>query len=202
MSIAGMAGRFITVYRRTSIVLGTQAASALMNLDRALQDQAVLQVAMSGGSGIVTINGVVDGVADTEELTFTGAETSRTLKVFSSVSQIDVAAGLVGSNITINSIGEDGSRVYVNYIVVSDVRMHINHGVAYWNNQREGTAQLQDVWFGIDYTTYWTPREGDVFYDSAANQQYMVTGVPEYLGSIRPHHWEVRAKRREGTILI
>jgi hypothetical protein len=204
MSIAGMAGRIITVYRRTASVLDARGVSLTMTLDRPLQNSATLEVTVTGGTGDLTITGVVNGASDTEVLTFTGGtpEVRRTIKVFDSVSELGAVIGLRGFNISVNAIGEDGSRIYVHYVVMSGVRMHLNHGVPYWRNPKEGSAQLQDVWFGIDYTSAWTPREGDVFFDKAANQQYMVTGPPEYLGSVQPHHWEVRAKRRAGTVQI
>ena len=199
-----MAGRMISVYRRTAFVLDPITAAPVMTLDRPLEKASILQI--TGNPTInsaVIVTGELDGVPKVEVVDFaasTSAVTGRTIGLFDQVTQIDVSTGMVGSNIEVKSIGEDGSTMYQNFLIISGVRAHINHGVSYWRNDKPGTSELQDVWFGIDYSTAWTPREGDIFVDVNEGSQWYVTGTPEYLGYLRPSHWEVRAKRREGSL--
>ena len=202
MSITAMAGRIISVYRRTALVLDETVAIASMTLDRQPPTASCIEVTVSSGAGTVQVDGTVAGAPASEILSFSGGspETTSTVAAFSAVSSLTISAGIVGSQVSAKSIGQDGSRNYSSYLVISGVRAHLNHGVAYWRSEIAGTAELQDVWFGIDYTSAWTPREGDVFKDENELTEWLVTGTPEYLGYSRRHHWEIRAKRRKGTL--
>lgn len=199
-----MAGRVISVYRRTSFVIDPVSATAVMTLDRSLESESILSIKGTPSiNSTVTITGSHNGTPKTETVDFPASATEisrRTVGLFDEVSQVDFSAGMVGSTIEVRSVGEDGSTLYQNFLIISGVRAHLNHGVSYWRNTEAGTAELQDVWFGIDYSTAWSPREGDIFVDVNEGSQWYVTGTPEYLGHLRASHWEVRAKRRDGSL--
>ncbi len=199
-----MAGRVISVYRRTAFVIDSVVATSVMTLDRSLESDSILSIKGTPSvDSTVLVTGSLNGNPKTETVEFPSSAsetTRRTVGLFDEVSQIEVSAGMVGSTINVRSVGEDGSTLYQNFMIISGIRAHLNHGVSYWRNLEAGTSELQDVWFGIDYSTDWAPREGDIFVDVNEQSQWYVTGTPEYLGHVRPSHWEVRAKRREGSL--
>lgn len=201
MSITGMAGRIIDVYRRTGFLVESGTADAVMTFDKSINGNSLFQITVTSAvGGTVSFAGTYKGNPVNEVLNFPSTSTQRTVIPVDYLSTISFSAPLVGSDISIKMIGEDGSTIYDNELVISGVRAHLNHGVSYWRSLKVGTTELQDVWFGIDYTTAWSPREGDIFVDPNEGSQWYVTGTPEYLGHLRASHWEVRAKRREGSL--
>ena len=204
MSISSMAGVTLDVYRRTNYVLEIQPSSPLMTLTRALSSASILQITTTATlDSVITVNGSYAGNPITETVSFPASpqpQVQRTIQLFDEVTTLFVDATIVDSDIDVRSIGQDGSTVYSNYVIAEGVRAHLNHGVAYWKNLDAGASELQEVWFGIDYTTLWSPREGDVFVLTSDSSQWLVTGTPNYQGNLRPHHWEIRAKRRSGSL--
>lgn len=204
MSIAHMAGRLITVWRRTAYILDSATATASMSADRQPPTGAIIQITVGGGTGTVKISGTVNALPDSETLTFTAAGTEATVKRFTALDTpaFDVSAGLVGQTIQGRAVGVDGSRLHQAYQVATNVRAHLNRGAASWPNTKAGSSETEPTWFGIDYTTAWAPREGDVFVDQGSSEQWLVVGDPNWLGGLRPHHWEVRVKRNEGKLSL
>jgi hypothetical protein len=202
MSITTMAGRLLTVYRRTAFMLDSATATASMSVDRQPPVETVVAVTVDGGAGTVTVSGTVNGAPDTEVLTFTGAATLRTVKLFSAldVPALALSAGLVGVTISAKAEAEDGGRNHMAYAVATGVRAHLNRGAARLPNTVAGTAEVERTWFGIDYTSLWAPRDADVFVDEHSLEEWRVVGTPDWLGGLRPHHWEVRVVRREGSV--
>ncbi len=204
MSIRAMAGRMITVYRRTALVVELQPAVTPMSVDRALQNESVLEVtATTAVDAQIVVNGSLNGVPKTENLQFLGSvapSVARTIGLFDEVTFFTLDPNFVGNAIQVRTIGQDGTVLNQLYVLKSGVRAHLNHGMSNWKNSTSGTAETQQVWFGIDYSPDWTPREGDVFLDANEGSEWLVVGTPEYLGQLRPHHWEVRAKRRQGSL--
>ena len=202
MSISAMAGRFITVYRRTALLLDSATATASMSADRQPPTSTLVAFTTDSGTDTVTVSGTVGGAPDSEVLTFAAAGTQRTRKLFTAldVPAFALSAGLVGATVQARAEGQDGSRNHMRTTLVTDVRAHLNRGGARWPNTVAGTAEVERTWFGIDYTTAWAPQEGDVFVDQDSAEQWRVVGTPDWLGGIRPHHWEVRVTRREGSL--
>jgi hypothetical protein len=204
VTISAMAGRLLTVYRRTASLLDATTATASMSVDRQPPSDSVTQVAVTvdGGTGTVTVSGTVDGAPDSEVLTFTGAGTERTIKLFSALDApaLAVSAGLVGVTISARAEDQGGALNHVSYVVVTGVRAHLNRSAARWPNTIAGTAEVERTWFGIDWTTAWAPRDGDVFVDQTSLEEWLVVGHPDHQGGLRPHHWEVRVVRREGSV--
>jgi hypothetical protein len=204
MSITSMAGRLFTVYRRTALVLDS---AAIVNGSSALTRQpaanALVSVAVAGATvhGTVTVNGDVGGVPTAEVLTFTGDGTLTTAARFDAgtITTLDFA-GWTGGTVEARAVGGDGSRIHGRYAVATSVRCHLNRGRARWPNTVAGTAEIETTWLAHDWTTAWAPREGDVYVDQGSGEQWRVEGDPNWLGSLRPHHWEVRVKRREGSL--
>ena len=208
MSITSMAGRLITIHRRTAFILdgaATSATPATIGPDRQPVVASQVAVAVSGtpaSYSTITVSGDVGGGPDTEVLTFTANGERRTLKEFDAGTvSIDMDAGWgAGGTITARSISGDGAPNHVTTVVATGVRAHLNRGAARWPNSAAGVAEMERTWFGIDYTTAWAPREGDVIVDDNSAEQWLVVGDPNWLGGVRPHHWEVRVVRNEGAL--
>jgi hypothetical protein len=207
VSITSMSGRSVTVYRRTAFVIDAQAlaaAAASITPDRqpAAAGLVELEVTGTGPFGTLDVVGLVGGVPDNELLTFTGAGTQVTTKRFdaSGLTSIDRAGWSAAASFSARSVGGDGSRLHIAYSVVSAWPMHLNRGAARWPNTTAGVAEVERTWFGVDYTTVWAPRDGDVFVDDDSGEQWKVVGTPDWLGGRRPHHWEVRVERQRGAL--
>lgn len=204
MSIRAMAGRMITVYRRTALVVELQPAVTPMSVDRALQNESILEVtATTAVDAQIVVSGSLNGAPKTENLQFLGSvapSVARTIGLFDEVTFFTLDPNFVGNPIQVRTIGQDGTVLNQLYVLKSSVRAHLNHGMSSWQNSTSGTSETQQVWFGIDYNPDWSPREGDVFVDENEGSEWLVVGTPEYLGHLRPHHWEVRAKRRQGSL--
>lgn len=207
MSITSMSGRNITVHRRTAFVIDAQAlaaAAASIAPDRQPAAAGLVELEVTGSApfGTLDVVGLVGGAPDSELLTFTGAGTQVTTKRFdaSGITSIDRAGWSVAASFSARSVGGDGSRLHIAYSVVSGWPMHMNRGGARWPNTTSGVANTEATWFGIDYTTLWAPRAGDVFVDDNSAEQWMVVGVPDWLGGRRPHHWEVRVEQQQGAL--
>lgn len=208
MSINAMAGRLITVHRRTAFILDSVATTAtpgVLGPDRQPVVAGIIAVAVAGtpsSFSTITISGDVDGSPDTEVLTFTAVGEKRTIKEFDEATLVitmDAGWG-TGGTVTSRSIAVDGAPNHVTTTIVAGWRMHLNRGAASWRNTAAGVAQIERTIFAWDYTTQWTPREGDVFVDDGSTEQWKVVGTPDWLGGIRPHHWEARVERDEGAL--
>ena len=207
VSIANMGGRTISVYRRTALMIdsrSTVGAPTAVVPDRQPTTGTLVEIEVSGAGtfGTLTVNGLVSGGPASEVLTFTAAGTQTTTTKFDSgsLTTIDEAGWSAGLTWEARSVGEDGSRNHIAYSVVTGVKCHLNRGAARWPNPVPGVNEVERTWFGIDYTTAWAPREGDVFVDEWSSEQWRVVGDPNWQGGRRPHHWEVRVVRREGSL--
>jgi len=203
MSITSMAGRLFTVYRRSAYLQPAQALTASGSAAPPLQPAApaMVQVVVDGATsfGTVTVNGLVGGSPDAEVLTWTANGAKSTIKRFDSITTLDWS-GWTDGTWAVQAVGSDGSRIHQRQAIATSVRCHLNRGAARWPNTTAGTAEVEATWLAHDWTTAWAPREGDVYVDQGSSEEWKVVGDPNWLGSLRPHHWEVRIKRREGSL--
>jgi hypothetical protein len=209
MSITAMAGRLISVIRRTAFIHDPQALSNLtVNIGPTRQPvvDGFVEVEVTGKGPFGTLNvvGDVGGIPLPELLTFTGAGTQVTANRYDagSIQYITSTGWSSFASFSSRSVGADGSRLHIPYTVITGVRAHLNRGAARWPATAAGVAEVERTWFGIDYTTAWAPREGDVFVDENSGEQWRVVGTPDWLGGLRPHHWEVRVERNEGSLNV
>lgn len=199
-------GRNLTLKRRTAFVLDAAAAQATMSPDRQPPVASVVQVRVQGGTantGTVTVNGTVGGSPDSEVLTFTGAARKRTVKLFTALTDFDTA-GLADEaappTVSARAVGADGSRHHAVYDVATGLVGHLERGTTNrWITSKAGSSEKERTWFGIDYSSAFTIREGDVLVDDDSGEEWLVVSHPDWLGGRRPHHWEVDVEHREGS---
>ena len=206
MSIAIMGGRYLNIYRRTAFIVDSYDLNPDdgVAVNRQSSTDAFLEItAIGAGSfGTVTVNGDVAGTPTAELLTFASNSTQQTVNRFDAgtLTTVDIAGWDAGT-FTAKAVGSDGSRIHGVTTVATGIIAHLNRGISSsWPNTIAGVAEYEKTWFGIDYTSTWEPREGDVFVDQGNNEQWTVVGDPSYLGSRRHHHWEIRVSRNEGTL--
>lgn len=208
MSISALADRAITVYRRTAYVLDPRTAAASMAVTAQPIRAALVEVVVSGGTsgtGTVTISGTVDGSPGTETLTFAGPGRKATTKRFTALDPI-TSTGLADEasvpTISASAVGADGGRLDQSNVVVTGWPMRKDAGTASWPAPTQGSVESEITRFYMDFTTAWTPRDGDIFLDTRTGEQWQVIGHPaQHGGGIRsPMHYEIRVKRRQGSI--
>lgn len=207
MSITAMAGRTISVYRRTAFVVDASLAAASMDYDRAPAKAAFVVVSVSGGTdntGTVTVHGTVSGAPDSETLTFTGAGFKQTTKLFDSLdaSPTLTTTGLAGEatvpTVSAKAVGSNGHPHHAALLLVSGWPARFDKARGAWPNPVAGVAEIEKTRIYVDYTTTWSPREGDVLVDETSSEEFLVVGHPELHGggSAIPHHWEFEVRRR------
>lgn len=206
MTITALADRRMTVYRRTAIVLDTIAAAASLPASRQPTAPSLVAVTVTGspGTGTVTVNGTVNALPDSEALVFSGPGRKETVKRFSALTPF-TTSGLADeappAQVTASVIGADGSPVEQSLLVVASWPMRKDAGSASWPAPRYGSAELEPTRFYFDFTSVWTPRDGDVFVDDRTGEEWLVVGHPAQHGggAYLPHHYEAAVKRREGS---
>jgi len=202
MSITAMAGRRITVKRRTAFVLDAATVAVSMSPDRQPARESYVQVTVSGGVGTVTVSGTVAGAPDTEVLTFAGELILITTKRFTAIDTPGFATtGLAGETISAKAVGSGGDRHHSASTVVSDWPARLDRGFSRNPNTTVGTQGIEQTRFYIDYNTVWEPQRGDVFIDSRDAREYKVIGDPDQSegGITRIHHWEIRVEEMKGA---
>jgi hypothetical protein len=207
MSITALADRAVTVYRRTAFVLDAAAAVASPAISRQPAKPALVEVLVEGGAagtGTVVVSGTVNGSPESETLTFVGPARKVTTKRFSALSSF-ATTGLANESppptLSARAVGGDGGSIDRDVLVVSAWPMRKDAGAPSWPAPVQGSAEQELTYFYVDYTTIWTPREGDVFVDDRTSEQWQVVGHPaQHGGGLRtPHHHEIRVRRREGS---
>jgi hypothetical protein len=208
MPITALADRAVTVYRRTAYIVEPASAAATLTLARQPARACLVEVAVSGGTsgtGTVTVSGTVNGSPDSQALTFSGRGRQVTTKRFTAISSI-TTTGLHDEpskpTISASAVGADGGRLESDSLVASGWPMRKDAGTAGWPVPVSGSAEVEVTRFYMDFTEAWAPREGDVFVDDRTSEQWQVQGRPtQHGGGLRePHHWEIRVKRREGSL--
>lgn len=207
MSITAMADRRVTVYRVSPYVLDPVAIAASFAPSRQASKTACIEVRVTNTAvpGTVTVHGIVNGVGDSETLDFpNGADVRATTKRFQNLnsSAAFTTTGLTTGTIVAEAVGRDGSRIEtITGAMATQWPMRMDRGLAKWPGKQEyGVNQSEETRFYMD-STFWSPREGDIFVDGLTNEEFFVIGVPTFHGGgmYLPHHIEVRVMRREGS---
>lgn len=189
----------VTVKRSTAQVLDTVAPAASHTPDRQPVRASQIQVTLTGSApaGTVTVSGTVNGVADTEVLSFAAVGSKGTTKPFSPVTTI--ATSLTGtSTITATAIGPGGSPQVGEYSLKTGVPMaKTDKGAQRWPVLMPGTMQEEEATFRVQYEDVWSPRQGDLFIVEGSGEVYLVHGKPKSFGNFAPDHWVVPAKLRQ-----
>lgn len=211
MSILAMADRLISVYRRTPLVLDEVTAAASLNTTRQPAAASMIEVVVVGGttgSGTVTVLGTVDGAPGSEVLTFTARGRRATIKRFSALATPAFTTTGLADEVAIPTIqalavGADGSRVNSSVLIVAAWPVRKDAGPPRWPIAVPGSTQSEDTRVYLDYTSVWTPQEGDVFVDDRTLEEWTVIGRPaQHGGGMRmPHHYEITVRRNEGSRL-
>ena len=200
MSTMGTASATVTWKRATAVLLDTIAVAVSHTLTRQPPSRCCVRVTLVGtATGTVTIFGTVDGVADTEVLTWAATSGAySTVKEFTAISGI--ATALTGATtIEVESAGPDGQPV------PQLITLHTGYPVQiqevtfpYANGAKPGINQASSVRINVDWTDTWRPRIDDVVIDESpysSDVMYKVTGVPApQRGSMMPSHWQVEAE--------
>lgn len=207
MSISGMAGRRMTLSRRTAFIVDSVALGAVgasISPDRQPAIDSLVEVVITGtsGSGTVTVSGDVSGAPDSEVLTFSGPATLVTVKRFDAgaITSIDYSVGWSASNdIAVVSVGSDGSRHQIHFTVASSVRCRLDRGRGSWLSSTAGRVEWEKTRMYVDYTTLFTPRDGDVWIDEVTGTEWEMKTHPDLFGggAATPHHWEFEVERRK-----
>lgn len=200
-TIFSMATNLSTWYRVTALILDSATPAGSHTASRQPIRASCMQVQLSGSpTGTVTISGTVDGVADTEVLTWTGTAANRaTWKAFTAVSGISTS--LSGATaIEITAVGSDGSP-QVDTVALKEgwPISYRDYGIQSYRQESPGNEKKASGVMLVAYDETWKPREGDVV-TLDTGETYDVAGVPTTGGGLQPDHWKVRVNRREGAV--
>lgn len=200
-TVFSMATHLSTWYRVTALILDAAVPAGTHTASRQPVRASCMQVKLSGSPvGTVTISGTVDGVADTEVLTWTGTAAHRvTWKAFTAVSGITTSLSGAGS-IEITAVGADGSP-QVDTVTLKEMWpvVYRDYGINSYRQESPGNEKKVSGVVLVAYDESWKPREGDVV-TLDTGETYDIAGVPTTGGGLQPDHWKVRVNRREGAV--
>lgn len=203
MTITGMSDRVITVYRKTAVVIDAVVASGAIAIDRQNTKNAMIEVEIGGTgfvAGTVTVAGDIDGAPDTEVLSFTASGTVKTTRKRFDAGTLTAFSSTLPGTVTVlaRAVGAGGDRLNIASTVITGWPARFDRGRGRWRNQAQGTQQVEQTRFYVDYTTVWDPREGDTIVNEDSLEEFLVIGVPDLHGARRiAHHWEIEVRRRE-----
>jgi len=200
-TIFSIATNTSTWYRSTALVLDAAAPVASHTASRQPVRASCLQVQLTGTpTGTVTISGTVEGVADTEVLTWTGTPAHKvTRKAFTAISGI--ATSLSGAvSIAITAVGADGSPQAATETLKSGWPVVFKErSLSSYRQEAPGNEKKVGGVILVAYEETWRPREGDlVVLDTGETLE--VVGIPTTGGGLQPDHWKVQSNRREGAV--
>lgn len=199
MSIFALATTLVTWKRSTAYVLDSVAVAASHAPDRQPVRASCVQVKVAGAPvGTVTIAGTVDGVADTEVLTWAATAGARaTMKQFTAVSAITTS--LTGATtIEAQAVGTSGQPQSSTYTVKSGHPVQlVEDSSPRWPAATPGHERTNTATCRVQYEETWAPREGDVVV-AGTGETWQVAGRPRVGGELGPDHWRVRLEQREG----
>lgn len=203
MSTMSLANALVSWYRSTSTILASVVVAASHVPDHQPGRKSVARVSLTGTpTGTVVVSGTVDGVSDSETLTWAGTAGARsTTKEFTAFTTF--VTSLSGAVlIDVQAHGVDGqpqewlAQVQSGYPVqIQDVTF------PYSTILKAGTNATGAVRINVDWTDTWVPRIGDVVKDEGiADAIYRVTGLSTKRGSLGPSHWQVEANLNRSSL--
>lgn len=207
--VTSAATNFVTVSRRSNILLDSTDATASITLDNQPGVKSILQVVVSGGttgSGSVQITGTVGGVAGTvETLNFTANGVKTTYQQYTAVSAI-TTSGLADEatvpKVKIQSVGVDGSPVFFESTLVTGfpcmiemAGLLVGAGAGAWSINRAGPLEMGTATLYIDYQEDYVPKVGDYVTDDLTSEVWLVQDVSLKMAFSLPGFYECRMTR-------
>lgn len=200
MSVFSMATTVVTWKRSTAYVLDSVAVAASHTPDRQPTRASCVQVKLTGSpTGTVTITGTVEGVSDSEALTWTGSAGARvTMKQFTAITTITTSLS-GGTLIDAQAVGTSGQPQASTYTLKAGhpVQLSEDHSPR-WPGAMPGHERTNTSTCRVQYEETWAPRQGDVVV-AGTGETWHVVGNPRVGGELGPDHWRVRLEQREGA---
>ena len=209
--ITPAAMNFITVTRRSNVLLAATTVTAAPTITSQPGIKSIIQVVISGGtdgSGTVTITGTVGGVAGTSEvLTFTANGVQATIAYFTAISAV-ATTGFTGEasvpTIKIQSVGSDGSPTFFETDIVSGfpcfiemAGLLVGAGAGAWATLRAGSHEMGTATLYIDYQEDYVPTVGDKVTDDLTSDVWLIQDSSVKMGLPLPQFYECRMTRYE-----
>lgn len=194
-TVATLANCIVTVKRPTAYLLDAVAVAASHTIDRQPPAAGLVQVEVTGSpTGTVTVAGTVDGLSDTEVLTYSGASSVRTTtKRFTAVSGITTSLS-GGTLINAKSVSPGGAPQSVYKTVVSDRPAERRvRGAQSFPMLVLGQERKEGAMFRLQYEDTWRPLQGDVLVVASDSLEYEVQGKPRAFGDFAPDHWQIQS---------
>ena len=150
-------------------------------------------------TGSVTINGFLDGNAQTETVSISDNKICQSMKQFDQIDTIDFDSGLTTPRpfVKIKYIGMAGSSVPVETSLIDGYPINLSRKSAKLIIDEEGSIQSEMITGMIPYSDQWTPKEFDLFTIKETSEQFVVVGVPTINQIGINTHWVCNLKRYE-----
>lgn len=186
---------------QTSYLVDPVAATDTLAIDRQPERRCSFRVDVSGGttgSGDVVISGTLDGVADSETLTFTGNASKRATILLDTITGI-TTSGLSGEatppTISVEAVDETGRPMAQQTTVATDRPAAWGKGDRDWMVRRAGSMEEDRPVLLISYEDVFTPRVGDEVKQRNATDTWRVEHVRSWPGPFNPQQWRLRVSR-------
>lgn len=189
-----------TIKRKSPRILEATAVAATLTATYQPTGDACMQGVLTGAFvGTVTVTGLVNGISDSEILTFTGPSTKCTVKPFSSVTSI-TTSGTGAGTLYIDQVSLDGSPIAIFRAIKSGHPAGF-HSKGRMYQQQKGPGQLStnSMEARIDYEDVWEPENTDLFCHEQTGETFEITGVERHpMGSFAPQFWYLQLDQRQG----
>lgn len=199
-TVASISNCTVTIKRLTAMLLEAIAVAASHTMTRQPLHAGPVQVEVTGTpTGTVTVAGTVNGLADTEVLTWAGtAGVREVVKPFSAISGLTTSL-TGGTLISVKSVGPGGAPQNVLRTVVSGMPANRQiRGSQGYTMLIPGMERKEGAKFLIQYEETWRPRAGDLVIVDGLGDEYEAVGAPRAVGDFTPDHWVVQADLHMG----
>ena len=191
----------VTVKRITAFLLDLVAVASSHTVNRQPIRQSCAQVRLTGTpSGTVTITGTVNGLSDTEVLSWAGSAGARsTMKQFTAISGITTSLS-GATTISVEAVEPGGSPQVASYILKSGHPAPLRQkGGQSQTQPRPGEVTIDGAEVRFDYEDVWAPRVGDLVINEQTADTYEIKGVARQpMGSFAPSFWRCALELKPG----
>lgn len=189
-----------TFKRQSSKVLESTAVTASMSASYQPSMGACIQAVLSGAFvGTVTVTGLVNGISDSEILTFTGPGVKVTMKTFTSITAI-TSSGAGAGTLYLDQVSLDGAPIAV-FRAIKTGHPAGFHSKGRMNQQQKkpGEITTNSMEARINFEDIWEPVTTDLFCHEQTEEVFEITGVERHpMGSFAPQFWYLQLDQRQG----
>lgn len=200
--------------RRTNLLAELQAvgAGSLVLRGQCPIAPGFVEVTLTGPdlTGTVTVTGTLAGSPVVDTLTFTGPVAyeratltcCKRMDCVTSITHSGLSDEATTPQVVARWVGAGGEPIEANEEIEDEVCAYLQIDRGTWPAAKGPATAREKGWIALDDLYADTPRHKDVFVEQRDGTDYKrweVVGLPDHLGNLRPHHFELTVELRNST---